>query len=81
MGGLKKGVAAKTAIPYLISPSSSPVERLFVFSVDLPATVGEVTVPSSFLSVLPACDEAKVEVLAMEAGNNATITEEEVDCP
>ncbi len=56
-------------------------KRVFVFSVDLPATATMVTVPPNFLSVLPNCSEAKVEVLAIGADGNKTITEEEVDCP
>jgi hypothetical protein len=45
---------------------------LRVFSVDLPATATQVTVPSAFMETKK---EYKFEVLAIEAGGNQTISE------
>jgi hypothetical protein len=51
-------------------------DPLLVFSVDLPATAASVRVPAAFLD--PA-SEYKVEVLAIEAGGNQTISEREFE--
>ena len=56
-------------------------ERVFEFSVDLPASATQVTVPDEFVELADGFEEEevleyKVEVIAIEASGNKTITEE-----
>jgi hypothetical protein len=59
----------------------APEEREFNFIVDLPASATQVTVTDEFVDLADGFDEEeiqeyKVEVIAMEASGNKTITEE-----